>query len=113
MGPETGPLAAAGGGADAAADAGVISVAAGGGATCGVVGTDGGSGLAARPLVNPCDRSLAAVAGVGRPAGVVGVPGMLGVAGMEGVDGIDGVRIGLADMPDAGLRGGMMPALPV
>ena len=98
----TGLLAAAGGGAEAGADAGATLVAAGGGvgATGGVVGTDGGSGLpalAARPLVNPCERSLAAVAGVGRPAGVVGVAGMLGVLGM---DGIDGGRIELADMPD-------------
>ena len=103
----TGLLAAAGGGAEAGADAGATSVAAGGGvgATGGVVGTDGGSGLpalAARPLVNPCERSLAAVAGVGRPAGVVGVAGMLGVLGM---DGIAGGRIGLADMPDAGAEG--------
>ena len=110
----TGLLAAAGGGAEAGADAGATLVAAGGGvgATGGVVGTDGGSGLpalAARPLVNPCERSLAAVAGVGRPAGVVGVAGMLGVLGM---DGIAGGRIGLADMPDAELRGGMIPGLP-
>ena len=110
----TGLLAAAGGGAEAGADAGATLVAAGGGvgATGGVVGTDGGSGLpplAARPLVNPCDKSLAAVAGVGRPAGVVGVAGMLGVLGM---DGIDGGRIELPDMPDAELMGGMIPALP-
>ena len=60
-------------------------------------------------MVNPCDKSLAAVAGVERPAGVVGVAGMLGVLGM---DGIAGGRIELPDMPDAELRGGMIPALP-
>ena len=74
--------------------------------------TAGGSGLpAARPLVKPCDRSLAAVAGVGRPAGVVGVAGMLGVLGM---DGIAGGRMALPpDIPEAGLIGGMMPGLPL
>ncbi len=93
-----------------------MSVAAGGGV--GAVGTDGGSGLpapAARPLVKPCDRSLAAVAGVGRPAGVVGAAGMLGVLGIDGVlgmEGIDGGRIEVPDMLEAGLIGGMIAALP-
>ena len=93
-----------------------MSVAAGGGV--GAVGTDGGSGLpapAARPLAKPCDRSLAAVAGVGRPAGVVGAAGMLGVLGMDGVlgmEGIEGGRMPVPDMLEAGLIGGMMSAPP-
>ena len=39
---------------------------------------------------------------------MVGVAGMLGVLG---IDGIDGVRIGLADMLDGELRGGITPGL--
>ena len=105
------------GDAEIGVDVGAISVA-GGGATCGVVGTVGGNGLAppaARPLANPWDRSLAAVVGAGvRPAGLVGADGMLGVLGMDGVDGmegIDGVRMGLAEMPDDGgvIGVGMIP----
>ena len=92
----TGLLAAADGGAEAGA--GVTLVAAGGG-VCGV-GMDGGSGWAApRPLVKPCDRSLAAVAGVGRPAGVVGAEGMLGALGMDGVLGMDGIDGGFIRLP--------------
>jgi hypothetical protein len=107
----TGLDVAAGGGADAGADAGAASVTAGGGvgATCGVVGTGGAPPLAARPLVNPCERSWAADAGVGRPDGVVAA-GMLGVLG---IDGIGGGRIGEADMLDpAELTGGMIAGLP-
>lgn len=110
----TGLLAAAGGDAEAGADAGEMSVAAGGGV--GAVGTDGGSGLpapAARPLAKPCDRSLAAVAGVGRPAGVVGAVGMLGVVGIDGVPGMEGIEAGRIEVPDvleAGLIGGMIAA---
>ncbi len=89
-------------------------VAAGGGVWG--AGTDGGNGLAApaeRPLVNPWDRSWAAVVGAGRPAGVVGAAGMLGALGIDGVLGMEGIgggRIPPPDMLDAGLMGGMMPA---
>ena len=63
--------------------------------------------------MNPCDRSWAAVVGVGRPAGAVGAEGMLGVLGIDGVlgmEGIDGGFIPLPDIAEAGLIGGMMPA---
>ena len=75
----------------------------------------------ARPLVKPCDRSWAALVGVGRPAGEVGAEGMLGAVGMDGVLGIDGT-LGIdgidggfipPPMPDKGegeLIGGSIPA---
>ncbi len=111
-----GALGAAGGDAEAGADAGVIWVAAGGGVGfCGAVGTEGGSGLTApaeRPLVKPCERSLAAVVGVGRPAGVVGVAGMLGVLGMGGIGGGRIEVPPVPDNPETGLIGGMMPEQP-
>ena len=44
----------------------------------------------ARPLENPCDRSLAAVVGVGSPAGEVGAEVM-------------------PDMPEAAIIGGSIP----
>jgi hypothetical protein len=106
----TGVAVAAGGGAEA--DAGVTEVAAWGGV--GVCGTAGGSGLAApeaRPLVKPCGRSLAAVVGVGRPAGEVGAEGMLGVLGMDGVAlGIDGLKALPPAMGEGVLIGGMIAA---
>ncbi len=68
-------------------------------------------------MANPCERSLAAVVGVGRPPGVAGVLGMLGVLGIDGVLGMDGIDGGfipppppMPDMPEAGLIGGIMPA---
>ena len=70
----------------------------------------------ARPLENPCDRSLAAVVGVGSPAGEVGAEGMLEVLGMLGVLGIDGIDGGfipppdMPDMPEAALIGGIIAA---
>jgi len=116
--PATGALGAAGGRAEPEADAGVTLAAAGGGA--GVWGTDGGSGLAApeaRPLVNPCDRSWAAVVGVGRPAGAVGVEGMLGELGMLGVLGMEGIDGGFIPppppIPDIGLIGGTIAPPPL
>ncbi|OBA96072.1 hypothetical protein A5662_18340 [Mycobacteriaceae bacterium 1482268.1] len=102
------------------AEAGVTLAAAGGAVgVWGVVGTDGGRGGPpdARPLAKPCDRSLAAVVGVGTPAGDVGAEGMLGVLGMDGVlgmlgmDGIDGVFIPPLDTGDGVLIGGMMGVL--
>src|SRR3954452_21446155 len=118
--PATGALGAAGGRAEPEADAGVTLAAAGGGAE--LWGTDGGSGLAApeaRPLVNPCDKSWAAVVGVGRLAGAVGVEGVLGVLDMVGVlvmDGIDGGFIPppapIPDIGEAGLIGGTIAPPP-
>ena len=67
-------------------------------------------------MVNPCDRSLAAVVGVGRPAGAVGVAGMLGVLGIDGVLGMEGIDGGFIPPPAPfrtaghGLIGGMIPA---
>ena len=91
--------------------------AAGGVGAWGAVGTVGGSGLAApvvRPLLKPCERSLAAAADVGRPAGVVGVAGMTGVLGMGGVFGIDGIGGGrIAVPPETGLIGAMIPLEPL
>ena len=113
----TGVVAAAGGGAEAEAG---VTLRGRGGRRRGL-GHGGGSGLArrreARPLANPCDRSLPQLwASVDRPArsgcyGMLGVLGMHGVLGIEGMEGIDGGFMPPPPpMPDIGLIGGIIPA---